>query len=190
VQLNPYGQDAVLLAVDLAADPPATAAALGARCAAAGVVIERPVTDADLIETRTFLDDWLAVVDAPGAATRAALLNDLLRQATAHPRLTDHAGTGWHIHYRESDRPLGAILRALVSMGTALHLAGRGMHRLGRCAVPECRRPFADVSRTGRQRYCGQACANRDAVRRHRALVRTRSAPQQSTHRALPFPLP
>ncbi|MFD0851655.1 CGNR zinc finger domain-containing protein, partial [Actinomadura adrarensis] len=26
-----------------------------------------------------------------------------------------------------------------------------------------------DTSRTGRQRYCSQRCANRDAVRRHRA---------------------
>lgn len=169
MQLNPYGHDAVLLAVDLAADPPASAAALASRCAAAGVVIERPVSDADLRETLGLLDDWLAVVDAPDPATRAALLNELLRRSTAHPRLTDHAETGWHIHYRDADRPLAAVLRALVSMGTALHLAGRGMHRLGRCAVPECRRPFADVSRTGRQRYCGPACANRDAVRRHRA---------------------
>ncbi|GGS19861.1 hypothetical protein GCM10010252_69130 [Streptomyces aureoverticillatus] len=54
-------------------------------------------------------------------------------------------------------------------MGTALHLTGRGMHRLGRCAVAECDTVFADTSRTGRQRYCSQRCATRDAVRRHRA---------------------
>jgi predicted RNA-binding Zn ribbon-like protein len=28
---------------------------------------------------------------------------------------------------------------------------------------------YADLSRTGRQRYCSPTCANRDAVRRHRA---------------------
>ncbi|GIH23509.1 hypothetical protein Aph01nite_18190 [Acrocarpospora phusangensis] len=66
-------------------------------------------------------------------------------------------------------QPLGAVLFALISVSTALHLLGRGMHRLGRCAVPECTVIFADTSRTGRQRYCSQPCANRDAVRRHRA---------------------
>jgi predicted RNA-binding Zn ribbon-like protein len=59
--------------------------------------------------------------------------------------------------------------RGAAPMGTALHLAGRGMHRLGRCGVEGCERVFADVSRTGRQRYCGTVCSNRDAVRRHRA---------------------
>jgi predicted RNA-binding Zn ribbon-like protein len=172
VQVNPYGQDAVLLAVDLAVDPPDTPEALAARCAAAGVVIELPVTAEDLALTRSFVAEWLGVVDAPDEATRAARLNALLCAASAYPRLTDHAGTGWHVHYRDPDLALSAILRALISVGTALHLAGRGMRRLGRCALTECDRPFADVSRTGRQRYCGPACANRDAVRRHRARVR------------------
>ena len=58
---------------------------------------------------------------------------------------------------------------ALISVGTALHLVGRGMHRLGRCALADCHQPFADVTRNGRQRYCSHPCANRDAVRRHRA---------------------
>ena len=63
---------------------------------------------------------------------------------------------------------LAGLLRSLVSVGTPLHLTGRGMHRLARCAVDGCADVFADVSRTGRQRYCSASCANRDAVRRHR----------------------
>ncbi len=43
------------------------------------------------------------------------------------------------------------------------------MHRLPRCETTECGTAFADTSRTGRQRYCSLRCANRDAVRRHRA---------------------
>lgn len=93
----------------------------------------------------------------------------MLAASAAHPRLTDHAGSGWHLHYREEQQPLGALLHQLISVGTALHLSGRGMHRLRRCAVTECVTIFADTSRTGRQRYCSQRCANRDAVRRHRA---------------------
>lgn len=169
VHLNPYGEDPVRLATDLTWTPPATAGELTDRCRAAGVVADRAGTEHDLAAVRAFLVRWLAVVDATDPARRAALLNDLLAESSSSPRLTDHAGTGWHLHFRGDDLPLGAVLRALISVGTALHLTSRGMDRLGRCALADCARPYADFTRGGRQRYCSPACANRDAVRRHRA---------------------
>jgi predicted RNA-binding Zn ribbon-like protein len=172
VHLNPYGEAAVRLALDLVTDPPSTDAGLEARCRAFDLVIELPVTSWDREATAEFLDEWLTVIDATHPADRARRLNDLLRFASAYPRLTDHAGDGWHIHYRDPDQPLASVLRTLISVGTALHLAGRGMHRLGRCAAGGCDRPYADFSRTGTQTYCSPACANRSAVRRHRARTR------------------
>lgn len=154
-------------AADLANRRPGTADELAARCRAAGFVLETPVTPDDLDRLRDTLDAWEAVVDAADVHERAALLNRMLAAAAAYPRLTDHAG-GWHLHYRDAGQPLGAVLVALIAVGTALHLAGRGVHRLGRCAAAGCTAVFADTSRTGRQRYCGTRCANRDAVRRHR----------------------
>ncbi|MGK5555768.1 CGNR zinc finger domain-containing protein [Actinomadura kijaniata] len=174
MHLNPYGEDAVNLAADLANQRPATPAELADRCRAAGLVLERPVSRADLDRLGTVLDAWEGVVDATGERERATLVNRMLAEAAAYPRLTDHAG-GWHLHYRDDGQPLGAVLFSLIAVGTALHLAGRGMHRLRRCAVTECDTIFADTSRTGRQRYCSHRCANRDAVRRHRA--RTATAP-------------
>lgn len=173
VHLNPYGEDPVRLATNLTWTPPRTAEELTGRCRAAGVVADRTGTDHDLAVVRAFLDRWLAVVDATEPARRAALLNDLLAESSSSPRLTDHAGTGWHLHYRDADLPLGAVLCALISVGTALHLSGRGMDRLGRCALTDCGRPYADFTRGGRQRYCSPPCANRDAVRRHRARAVT-----------------
>lgn len=169
MQLNPYGMDAVKLAADLANRRPAGPEELADRCRAAGLVLELPVTAHDLDHAQEVLDAWEKVVDADGEQERAALLNAMLAASTAHPRLTDHAGTGWHLHYRDDRQPLGSVLSSLISVGTALHLVGRGMHRLRRCAVTECATIFADTSRTGRQRYCSQRCSNRDAVRRHRA---------------------
>ena len=169
MHLNPYGEDAVRLALSLVTDPPATDEAMVARCLAYDLVLELPVTADDRQATAEFLSEWLAVIDATSPAERAQRLNDLLRFASAYPRLTDHAGDGWHIHYRDPDQPLASVLRTLISVGTALHLAGRGMHRLGRCAAAGCENPFADFSRTGRRAYCSAPCANRDAVRRHRA---------------------
>ncbi|MEU8821361.1 CGNR zinc finger domain-containing protein [Actinoplanes sp. NPDC048796] len=165
------------LALSLVADPPPHPDALASRCAAAGVAIERPPTLSDLSVISAFLGEWLAVVDAADVGARAERLNALLRATAAYPRLTDHAGSGWHIHYREPDQSLSSLLSTLISVGTALHLSGRGMHRLGRCAAAGCGNPFADFSRTGRQRYCSHACGNRDAVRRHRARAETVKMP-------------
>ncbi|WP_206488326.1 CGNR zinc finger domain-containing protein [Rhodococcus sp. KRD162] len=169
MHINPYGEYAVKLGIDLLNSPPASAAELGHRCVDAGLVPDWTATEADLVDTMAFLRDWAGVVDADTDHERAEALNALLAQASAYPRLTDHAGDGWHMHYRDPNIELGGVIRALVSVGTALHLTGRGMSRLGRCAATDCDLAFADTSRTGRQRYCGTVCSNRDAVRRHRA---------------------
>ncbi|WP_030411630.1 CGNR zinc finger domain-containing protein [Streptomyces sp. NRRL S-1448] len=170
MHLNPYGEDAVNLAADLANRRPTSPEELADRCRAAGLVLEHPATPRDLERVGVALEAWVKVVDASDdERARAALLNEMLQATAAHPRLTNHAGSGWHLHYRDADQPLGSLLYALISVGTALHLVGRGMHRLRRCAVAECALIFADTSPTGRQRYCSPRCMNRDAVRRHRA---------------------
>ncbi|MFL6125705.1 CGNR zinc finger domain-containing protein [Actinophytocola sp.] len=169
MQLSPYGEDPVRLAVDLVNYPPRTVGELAKRCAAVGVVADVAPSAGDLQEVERFLALWLGVVDAESAQVRAERLNRLLAQSSAHPRLTNHARDGWHLHYRDADLPLAGVLRALISVGTAVHLTSRGMTRLRRCALEDCHSPFGDFSRGGRQRYCSPACANRDAVRRHRA---------------------
>ncbi|MEV0945106.1 CGNR zinc finger domain-containing protein [Rhodococcus sp. NPDC049939] len=169
MHLNPYGEPAVVLAADLANRPPESTEELVARCVESGLVIDFPVTDDDLSDVHEILDRWALVVDATAEEDRAELVNIMLEKASAYPRMSNHADDGWHLHYRDDQHSLAGVLEALISMGTALHLVGRGMHRLGRCAVEECHVIYADVSRTGRQRYCSPRCANRDAVRRHRA---------------------
>ncbi|MFI8569368.1 CGNR zinc finger domain-containing protein [Rhodococcus sp. NPDC078407] len=169
MHINPYGEYAVKLGIDLLNNPPTTAVELGERCIDAGLVPDWTATEADLVDTLEFLRCWAQVVDAVTEHDRAEALNLLLAQAAAYPRLTNHAGDGWHMHYRDPNIALGGVIRALVSVGTALHLTGRGMSRLARCAAADCSLAFADTSRTGTQRYCGTVCSNRDAVRRHRA---------------------
>ncbi|GGK16622.1 hypothetical protein GCM10011583_55680 [Streptomyces camponoticapitis] len=169
MHLNPYGEDAVNLAAALANRRPGSTDELAESCRTAGLTLERPVTADDLNRARAALDIWEMIVDAADEQERAGLLNRMLAEAAAYPRLTSHSGTGWHLHYRDAEQPLGSVLFTLFAVGTALHLTGRGMHRLRRCEVTGCDTAFADTSRTGRQRYCSQRCANRDAVRRHRA---------------------
>jgi hypothetical protein len=49
-------------------------------------------------------------------------LNLLLARWSGHPRLTDHADSGWHLHYRADGLPAGAVIAAVGAVGTALHL--------------------------------------------------------------------
>lgn len=167
---NPYTEPCLRVVVDLTNRPPVDLADLVARWFTACVVPERPPEEQDLLDVRAYLVRWAEVVDAASEQQRIDLLNGLLADYTAHPRLSIHEGsTGWHLHYRADGLGLGRVISAAISVMTADHLSEKGMHRLGRCALPDCGNAYIDFTRGGRQRYCSQPCANRDAVRRHRA---------------------
>jgi len=168
MHFNPYGEDPIRLAVELVNEPVDGPTELAERCEEAGLILQRTPTAEDLAAIERFLRSWRAVVAAPTDTVRADLLNRLLSEYAAPPRLTDHAGTGWHLHFRADDLPVHLQVAALISVGTALHLTGRGMDRLGECEAQGCDRVYADISRNGRQRFCSPACSNRAAVRRHR----------------------
>jgi len=169
MHLNPYGEYAVLLAASLANDWPEDRAGIEQRTRDFGMTMAFDTAADDHERTRAVVDSWLRVVDADDHSVRADALNAQMASAAAFPQLTDHDGEGWHLHYRDAGRSLPDVLEAVISVGTALHLTERGMHRLGRCGAAPCENVYADVTRNGRQRYCSVRCANRDAVRRHRA---------------------
>lgn len=178
MHLNPYGEYAVALAASLANDWPADRTEIIARTREVGMTVEFPAESDDYERVRQVIDGWLTVVDARDSNHRARILNRQMAAAAAYPRLTDHDDEGWHLHYRDDDaRSLPDVLFAVISVGTALHLTTRGMHRLRRCAAGEtpddpCTNVVVDMTRNGRQRYCSVRCANRAAVRRHRARSR------------------
>lgn len=173
MHLNPYGEYAVLLAASLANDWPADTAGIEARTREFGMTMQFRVGSDDHSKTRAAIDAWLGVVDSESSTERADLLNAQMAAIAAYPRLTDHDGEGWHLHYRDQGQSLAQVLAAVISVGTALHLTTRGMSRLRRCEAGSapgdpCSNVVVDVTRNGRQRYCSVRCANRAAVRRHR----------------------
>lgn len=169
MHLNPYGEYAVLLAASLADDFPADRAGIEARTLAMGMTMTFPPARDDHERVREVVDEWLRIVDAPDPGIRAQILNAQMAEASAYPRLTNHDGEGWHLHYRDDVESLPYVLRAIFAVGTSLHLVTRGMDRLGRCEASPCTNVVVDVTRNGRQRFCSVRCANRAAVRRHRA---------------------
>lgn len=169
MHINPYGEYAVLLAASLANDWPADRAGIEARTLEGGMTMTFPPEPDDHARVREVIDDWLRVVDEGDSARRAEMLNVQMASAGAYPRLTNHDGEGWHLHYRDDVQSLPYVLRAIINVGTSLHLVTRGMDRLSRCEASPCTNVVVDVTRNGRQRFCSVRCANRAAVRRHRA---------------------
>lgn len=175
MHLNPYGEYAVLMAASLANDWPEDREGVVRRTLEAGMTQTFPHRPGDYEGVRHAIDDWLAVVDA-AEDERVSLLNASMADVAAYPRLTNHDDEGWHLHYRDDGQGLPGVLQAIIGVGTALHLVTRGMDRLGRCEAGRtpgdpCRNVVVDVTRNGRQRYCSVRCANRSAVRRHRARL-------------------
>jgi predicted RNA-binding Zn ribbon-like protein len=169
VHVNHYIQPLLQNATDLLNRPVATPAELQERWTSREMPAGRRATASDLRQVRKFLREWEKAVDAPTDDARVRVLNHLLARFTTTPSVTNHDGSGWHLHYRDPDAGFAATLAAATSAATAQYLTDRGMHRLRRCALLDCANALVDFSRPGTQKYCTHICANRDAVRRHRA---------------------
>lgn len=172
MRVNPYGRRLLTNVIDLLNHPPVDTDDIAARWIAAGMPLESRAGAHDLAVVTTYLDGWARLVAAGHEHARVAVLNELLTRYASGPTVTDHDGSGWHIHYRPEVASLGEILTASTTVAAARHLTDHGMHRLGRCALSECGNAYVDHSRPGRQRYCSHPCANRDAVRRHRGVAK------------------
>lgn len=96
-------------------------------------------------------------------------LNALLTAYPIRPRLTDHDGSGWHLHLAaEGTQATGAA----AAMGLAQFVTEHGIERLGRCAADDCDRVYLDTSTNRSRRYCGERCASRANVAAYRARRR------------------
>ncbi len=98
---------------------------------------------------------------------RVAILNDLIALYQPHPRIVDHDGQGYHMHYQPPGAGHLRSIGASMTMALAMVLCDHGTDRLGVC--PACEDLFIDTTRNGRQRFCSKTCANRVHVASHRA---------------------
>ncbi|MFG2308267.1 CGNR zinc finger domain-containing protein [Streptomyces sp. NPDC048566] len=106
--------------------------------------------------------------EAPRAA--AALINELIAAAGTTPRLTDHDGYDWHVHYFAPGASVADHLAADCGMALAFFVVAGEQDRLRRCEAPDCRRAFVDLSRNRSRRYCdSRTCGNRLHVAAYRA---------------------
>ena len=130
-----------------------------------GVLSER-----DLAAVRKVRDLFAGVFAASDARTAAGLINDLVAAAGTTPRLTDHDGYDWHVHYFAPGASVADHLAADCGMALAFFVVAGEQERLRRCEAPDCGRAFVDLSRNRSRRYCdSRTCGNRLHVAAYRA---------------------
>ncbi len=125
--------------------------------------------------TRAELDEVRAVRPALRRLLTAdrdeavTLVNALLAQHRAVPRLVRHDGSDWHIHGVDDDQPLATRIAVETAMAMSDVIRADEMSRLAVCADEDCRGVVLDLSRNRSRRYCSTTCSNRAAVAAYRA---------------------
>ncbi|MFI5429143.1 CGNR zinc finger domain-containing protein [Aeromicrobium sp. UC242_57] len=97
------------------------------------------------------------------------IVNGILRDAQALPRLVRHESTDWHLHAVEDDRPLAVRIAVETAMAMIDVIRADELSRLDVCADPDCDGLVLDLSRNRSKRFCSSTCGNRAAVAAYRA---------------------
>ncbi|MFE2536155.1 CGNR zinc finger domain-containing protein [Streptomyces sp. NPDC059371] len=130
-----------------------------------GVLSER-----DLAAVQDVRGLFAKIFAADEPRTAASLINELVAAAGTTPRLTDHDGYDWHVHYFAPGASVADHLAADCGMALAFFVVAGEQDRLRRCEAPDCRRAFVDLSRNRSRRYCdSRTCGNRLHVAAYRA---------------------
>lgn len=97
------------------------------------------------------------------------LVNRMLAEERAVPRLERHDEFDWHVHAVDPDAPWAARIRVETAMSMIDVIRADEMSRLGVCADDDCDGVVLDLSRNRSRRFCSTACGNRNAVAAYRA---------------------
>ncbi|WP_329407989.1 CGNR zinc finger domain-containing protein [Streptomyces sp. NBC_00704] len=128
------------------------------------------LSEFDLSGVRRIRGRFAGIFAATDPHVAAGVINDLVAAAGTTPRLTDHDGYDWHVHYFAPGASIADHLAADCGMALAFFVVAGEQERLRRCEAPDCRRAFVDLSRNRSRRYCdSRTCGNRLHVAAYRA---------------------
>ena len=135
------------------------------------------LTRDDLAAVHALRGEIRPIFDTTDDARAARIINALVSQSPVTPRLTDHDGYQWHMHYFSPGASLADHLA--VDCGVALaHVVSVGeVERLRVCDAPDCDQVLVDLSRNRSKRYCdARTCGNRLHVAAYRERQRAAGA--------------
>lgn len=98
-----------------------------------------------------------------------SLVNSILTEHTAVPRLVRHGDLDWHLHAVADEEPLATRIEVETAMAMIDVIRADETSRLGICADDDCDGVVLDLSRNRSRRFCSTACGNRAAVAAYRA---------------------
>ncbi len=131
------------------------------------------LTDGDVTAVLDLRDRLRRLFEISDDVTAAAVLNEVLAESGAAPRVSLHTGRP-HLHFEPVGGTVADWLGALSATGLSFVLAEHGIDRLGTCASSRCGHVFIDASRNRSRRYCSDTCANRENVAAHRRRTSAR----------------
>lgn len=105
-------------------------------------------------------------VDRDGAVP---LVNEMLSDGRALPRLVTHDDEDWHIHATADDAPLATRVLVEAAMAFVDVIRADEYDRVRVCSADDCDAVYIDYSRNSSKRYCDTGnCGNRMNVNAYR----------------------
>jgi CGNR zinc finger protein/putative stress-induced transcription regulator len=127
------------------------------------------LTDTDLQDVRELRPLFAPVFTTSSDAEAAAMINAIVASGTTTPRLTNHDGHPWHIHYSRDGSSLTCRITVECGIALAQVISAGERERLRRCEAPDCDDALIDLSRNRSKRYCdARTCGNRLHVAAYR----------------------
>lgn len=114
---------------------------------------------------RVWLGEELEVVE---------IVNAMLADSRAMPRLVRHDDWDWHLHATSDDAPLATRMQVELAMAMVDIVRAGELGRLGVCSAEDCEDLLVDLTRNRSRRFCSVTCGNRVAA----AAYRERQAAQ------------
>lgn len=99
------------------------------------------LSEFDLSAVRKIRGRFASVFSAPDPRAAAGVINDLVAAAGTTPRLTDHDGYDWHVHYFAPGASVADHLAADCGMALAFFVVAGEQDRLRRCEAPTADAP-------------------------------------------------
>ncbi len=125
-------------------------------------------SDRDLHEVRALRSRLRSVFDSDSDVAAAEILNELLKDVGAVPRVSVH-GDGPHLHFEAAGGSPARWLGAITAMGLSTALIEGGFDRFGTCDSATCDDVYVDTSRNKSRRNCSEKCTTRENVAAYRS---------------------
>ena len=96
------------------------------------------------------------------------LVNQMLADSRALPRLVRHDHWDWHLHAVPDDAPLATRMTVELAMAVVDLVRAGELGRLGVCGAQDCQDVLVDLTRNRSRRFCSTTCGNRVAAAAYR----------------------